>query len=354
LPIASESGLNSQLVNAGEIQNKGIELMINATPIKRGKFEWNTSLNYTRNRNKILDLVEGTDTYQLALGFGADVQSIAKVGEQYGTLVTPYGYAAYKSTDPTNPANGQRVIGAASGTTGGYPSYLRSGAYGQGSKVLGTMMENFLASNLNNVRYGNFTATLQLDGKFGGLMGSGTHQYGSANGSFANSLFGRDAETGGVRFTDAQGKIRNDGIIPEGVLADGYQVKVGDNLIDLGGMPYSEAVEKGYLTPIPAFAYYDNLSKWGSGIREYSVFENSWVSLREVSVGYNVPASVLEKIKVQSLRVSVVGRNLIYLYRTAKDGINPEGLYSNRPGEFMEYGGLPFSRNLGVSINVGL
>ncbi len=354
LPIASESGLNRKLVNAGEIQNKGIELMINATPIRSGKFEWNTNINFTRNRNKILDLVEGTDTYELALGFGADIRSIAKVGEQYGTLVTPYGFATYQSDDPNNPSNGQRVIGAASGTTGGYPSYLRSGAYGQGNKVLGTMMENFLLSNMNNFRYGNFSATLQLDGKFGGLMGSGTHQYGSSNGSFANSLFGRDAETGGIQFTDAQGNVRNDGIIPEGVLADGYEVKVGENLIDLGGMPYSEAVEKGYLTPIPAYAYYENLTQWSSGIREYSVFENSWVSLREVSVGYSIPATALEKIKVQSLRVSLVGRNLIYLYRTAKDGINPEGLYSNRPGEFMEYGGLPFTRNLGVSVNVGL
>jgi iron complex outermembrane receptor protein len=93
-----------------------------------------------------------------------------------------------------------------------------------------------------------------------------------------------------------------------------------------------------------------NLTQWGSGIREYSTFENSWVSLREVSIGYNVPASLLNKAKIQSLRVSLVGRNLGYLYKTAKDGINPEGLYSNKAGEFMEYGGLPLSRNLGFQL----
>ncbi len=112
-------------------------------------------------------------------------------------------------------------------------------------------------------------------------------------------------------------------------------------------MPYADAVATGYVKPIPAYAYYYNLTQWGSGIREYSTFENSWVSLREVSIGYNVPASLLTKAKIQSLRVSLVGRNLGYLYHTAKDGINPEGLYSNKAGEFMEYGGLPFSRNLG-------
>jgi iron complex outermembrane recepter protein len=359
LATTSESGVNSKIVNAGKIQNKGIEILVNATPIKAGKFEWNTSLNFTRNRNKVLELVEGTDTYTLSLGFGADISSVARVGKDYGTLITSYAFATYQAKDANgnpvaNPANGQKVIGAASGTTGGYPSYLRSGAYGQGAKELGTMMENFLASNVNSFRFGNFTANVQLDGKFGGLMASATHQYGSANGNFKNSLPGRDAEHGGVAFTDAQGVSRNDGIIPEGVLADGYKVKVADQLIDLGGMSYAEAVEKGYLTPIPAYAYYENLSQWGSGIREYSVFENSWVSLREISVGYNIPATLLNKAKIQSMRVSLVGRNLIYLYSTAKDGINPEGLYSNRAGEFMEYGGLPFTRNLGVSVNIGL
>ncbi|WP_207507282.1 SusC/RagA family TonB-linked outer membrane protein [Telluribacter humicola] len=359
LNTTPESGVGRRIVNAGKIQNKGIELLINATPVKANKFEWNTSLNFTRNRNKVLELVEGTDTYELALGFGADIASVARVGKDYGTLVTSYAYATYQAKDASgnpiaHPANGQKVIGAASNTTGGFPSYLRSGAYGQGAKELGTMMENFLASNVNTFRYGNLSANVQLDAKIGGLMASATHQYGSANGNFANSLFGRNTELGGVTFTDASGAVRNDGIIPEGVLADGYQVKVNDQVIDLGGMTYAEAVEKGYLTPIPAYAYYENLSQWGSGIREYSVFENSWVSLREVSIGYDIPASITNKAKIQSMRVSLVGRNLIYLYRTAKDGINPEGLYSNRAGEFMEYGGLPFTRNLGVSVNIGL
>ncbi|GAB2783624.1 SusC/RagA family TonB-linked outer membrane protein [Rhabdobacter roseus] len=359
LSSAAESGVNSRIVNAGKIQNKGIELLITATPIKANKFEWNTSINFTRNRNKILELVEGTDTYELALGFGADVQSVARVGKDYGTIITSYAYATYqaKGADGSpidHPANGQKVIGAASGTVQGYPSYLRSGAYGQGAKELGTVMENFLASNVNSFRFGDFSATAQIDAKIGGLMTSATHQYGSSYGAFAFSLPGRTPDLGGVTFTDAAGNVRTDGIIPDGVLADGYRVRVADQDIDLGGMPYAEAVEKGYLTPIPAFAYYQNLTQWGSGIREFSTFENSWVSLREVSIGYNVPASFVNKAKVQSLRVSLVGRNIGYLYRTAKAGINPEGLYSNRAGEFMEYGGLPFSRHLGVSVNIGL
>jgi len=353
LNTTGESGVSSRIVNAGRIQNKGVEILITATPVKSSNFEWNTSINFSRNRNKVLELVEGTDTYELALGFGADMKSVARVGKDYGTIITGYGFATYQGADANNPSNGKKVIGTISGEGG--IGYMRNGSYGsKADKELGSVMEKFLASNINSFRYKNFTATVQADAKIGGLMTSATHQYGSSTGSFAFTLPGRNTELGGVTFTDGEGKVRTDGIIPDGVMADGFQVVSGGQTIDLGGMPYAEAVEKGYVKPIPAYAYYLNLTQWSSGIREYSTFENSWVSLREVSVGYNVPVSLLNKAKIQSLRVSLVGRNLGYLYHTAKDGINPEGLYSNRAGEFMEYGGLPFSRNLGVSVNIGL
>jgi iron complex outermembrane receptor protein len=116
-------------------------------------------------------------------------------------------------------------------------------------------------------------------------------------------------------------------------------------------MTYAEAVAKNYLKPLPAYVYYENLSQWSSGIREYSIFENSWVALREVSVGYNLPSSLINKIRLNSLRVSLIGRNLGYLYKTAKDGINPEGIYTNRAGGFAEYGGWPYVRSLGFNVN---
>ena len=181
-------------------------------------------------------------------------------------------------------------------------------------------------------------------------MASATHQYGSANGTFKNSLFGRNAESGGIQYDD-NGVIKNDGIIPDGVLNDGISVTVGGQTVDLGGMTYADAVANGYLKPIPAYVYYENLSQWSSGIREYSIFENSWVAVREVSLGYNLPSSFTNKIRFSSLRVSLTGRNLGYLYKTAKDGINPEGIFTNRAAGFAEYGGWPYVRSLGFAIN---
>ena len=121
----------------------------------------------------------------------------------------------------------------------------------------------------------------------------------------------------------------------------------------MGGMSYAEAVSKGLTKPMSAADYYEGIASWGTGIREYLVFENSWVVLREVSIGYTIPKNIANKIKMNSLRFSVVGRNLAYLYNSAKDNINPEGIFSSRAGTFAENGGLPYIRSLGGSVHAG-
>jgi len=350
--LPQESGVSSQALNAGNIQNQGIEILLTAKPIVSKDFNWNASVTFTRNRNKILELAPGVENYDLDLAFGNDITSVARVGETYGSLITGSAFSYYQKKDASgnpiaSPSNGKKVLGNTGyGTTGGYYTFVRSQDYDGTKKNLGTMMENYLASTRQELSYKNFTLGFQIDAKIGGLMASGTHQYGSANGSFANSLFGRDEASGGVTYTDANGVTQHDGIIPDGVLNDGLKA----NGVDLGGMTYADAVKQGLLKPIPAYAYYENLSQWSSGIREYSVFENSWVALREVTVGYNVPGKYLSKLKINTLSLNLTGRNIAYLYKTAKDGINPESIFSNRAGAFAEYGGWPLVRSLGFNI----
>ncbi|MFC1225273.1 SusC/RagA family TonB-linked outer membrane protein [Pedobacter sp. BG31] len=350
--LPQESGVSSQALNAGNIQNQGIEILLTAKPIVSKDFNWNASVTFTRNRNKILELAPGVENYDLDLAFGNDITSVARVGETYGSLITGSAFSYYQKKDANgnpiaSPSNGKKVLGNTGyGTTGGYYTFVRSQDYDGTKKNLGTMMENYLASTRQDLSYKNFTLGFQIDAKIGGLMASGTHQYGSANGSFANSLFGRDEASGGVVYTDANGVTQHDGIIPDGVLNDGLKA----NGVDLGGMTYADAVKQGLLKPIPAYAYYENLSQWSSGIREYSVFENSWVALREVTVGYNVPGKYLSKLKINTLSLNLTGRNIAYLYKTAKDGINPESIFSNRAGAFAEYGGWPLVRSLGFNI----
>jgi iron complex outermembrane receptor protein len=341
-----ESGVSSRVINAGNIQNQGIEILVTANPIKTRNFNWNATATFTRNRNKVIELYPGVKNYQLELAFGNDVVAQAIPGKEYGTVVTGYGYAIYNGKNSA--AAGKKVLGQSpNGTTNGDYTFLRSQDYGDHStKTLGNIMENYLASTTQEFRYKDFNLSFQIDAKVGGLMASGSHQYGSETGNFKNSLFGRNAQSGGLTYTDNGGVSHDDGIIPDGVFADDIII----NGTDVGGMTYADAVKQNLVKPVPAYAYYENLSQWSSGIREYSIFENSWVAVREVSIGYNLPAKLIKKANLNGLRVAITGRNLGYLYKTAKDGINPEGFYNNNSAGFAEYGGLPYIRSLGFTV----
>lgn len=355
LPVPQEIGGNSALFNVGQIRNEGIEILLNANPVSGKNFSWNFNVNFTRNHNTVVSLATGVSSYDLLDAFGNDVRALAEPGKQYGAVYSTYAFAAYQARDASgnpiaDPRNGQRVLGSSPNGSDDY-TFLRSKDYAPGlvkDKYLGTITEKFLAGTYQTFRYKDFSLNVQIDAKVGGLMASGTHQYGSSNGAFAFTLPGRDAAHGGLSYTDANGEKKDDGIIPEGIFADGI---TSQNGTDLSGMTWKQAYDQGLIKPKPAWEYYEDLTQWSSGIREFSVFDNSWVSLREVSVGYNLPKTLSSKLKVNNLRVNLIGRNIAYIWKNAKGGINPEGLSSNQPAAFAEYGGIPYVRNVGFSVN---
>ena len=330
-----ESGISSRVINAGNVENKGIEVLLSAVPVKKKFLEWTTTVNFSSNRNKIISLYPGVESLDLDLAFGNDVRSVARVGEDFGTIVSTYAYAR-------DPQTGQKLL-QQDGT------YWRSGAYGQGEKILGSTMEKFLISNINEVNYKGFSLFVQVDAKVGGKIASTTHQYGSEYGNYESTLFGRDAEHGGVAYTDASGKQRNDGIIPEGIFGKNTFI----NNVDVSGLTYADAIAKGLKKPIAALDYYEGVASWGTGIREYSVMDNDWVSLREISVGYDLPKALTTKLHLNKLRLNVSGRNIVYLYTNTKDHIYPEAIYSSRPGAFAETGGGPYQRQIAVGVLAG-
>jgi len=212
-------------------------------------------------------------------------------------------------------------------------------------------MEKFNASSINNIRFKNFNLGFQIDAKVGGLMASGTHQYGTNFGAFESTLFGRSADFGGLPRKDASGAvIANDGIIPDGVFAKGTII----NNVNVGGLTFQEAADKGYVQPVSARIYYARLTQWSTGIREYSTFENSWVALREVSLGYTLPKKFTDKINFKQVNVGVTARNLMYIYNSLPDHLNPEGLFNNSAGAFAEYGGMPYVRTFAFSVRAAL
>ncbi|AZA82042.1 SusC/RagA family TonB-linked outer membrane protein [Chryseobacterium lactis] len=350
LSLPQESGISQQQINAGNLQNQGIEIIVNAVPVKSSDFRWNTTWTFSQNRDKILELYPGVTEYVINWGMGNDVKSIAIPGQQYGLIQTKYAYARYQAYDANgnkidDPRNGMKVL-KPNGT------YLRSDSYqNQGYTTVGKSTPDFLTSFRNTLRYKNLSLSVLIDARVGGDLLSATYNYGVQFGNLASTLQYRDEEKGGIKYIDNAGNTQF-GLIPEGVFAQGTEIKDKQgNTRQVGGMTYQEVYDKGWVNPVRTVGYYNNLSSWAGGIREHAIFENTWVSLREARLTYFFKPEMIKPLGLNTLNMSIIGRNLFYIYNKLPDGINPEGKYSNSAGSFAEYGGAPMSRYIGFNLD---
>ncbi|GJM59966.1 TonB-dependent receptor domain-containing protein [Persicobacter diffluens] len=142
--VSGASGYTDMYINAGEMENKGFEVMLYGTPIKTKDFSWDVTVNYSRNRNKLVELVDGLENIRLGSLFGGSVN--ARVGQPYGTIE---GKAFERD------AAGNPVVNS-SGT------YIRTGA----DEVLGTTMADWTGGLNNTFRYKGFTLSALVDGSF--------------------------------------------------------------------------------------------------------------------------------------------------------------------------------------------
>lgn len=350
LSLPPESGVSQQQINAGNLQNQGIEVIVNAIPVKSSNFTWNTTFTFSQNRDKILELYPGVTEYVLNWGMGTDVKSIAIPGQQYGLIQTKYAYARYQALDANgnkidDPRNGMKVLKSDG-------SYLRSDSYqNQGYTTVGKLTPDFLTSFRNTFKYKNLSLSVLIDARVGGDLLSATYNYGVQFGNLPSTLQYRDEERGGIKYIDANGNTQF-GVIPEGVFGQNTTIKDKQGITrDVSGMTYQEVYNNGWINPVRTVAYYNNLSSWGGGIREQAIFENTWVALRELRLTYSFKTDLIKPIGLNSLNASLIGRNLFYIYNKLPDGINPEGKYSNSAGSFAEYGGAPMSRYIGFNLD---
>lgn len=352
-PVAS--GVNSILINAGNIQNKGIELSIDATPVKTKSFSWTTTLNYSRNRNLIVSLYPGRTEYNL----GADIAEIstwAVVGKSYGTLRTTIHSKAFQAVDANgkeiaDPRNGLPILTWRSDARAAFPA--RSNEW----QDVGNINANFRGGWDNTFSYKNFSLDVLLDTKIGGDFVLASYRFGTHTGALKNTLFGRDAEHGGITWTskypykDNDGTVRyityDDGMIPDGVFATGQMITQPDGSeVDVSGMTFKEAYEKGYVEPTHAPQFYYRYGSSSTGVADYWIKKDSWVSLRQVSLTYSFPKRIYEKIKLTGLSVSAVGRDLLYLYNSLPLNFNPASNNSNNTAFSGENGFLPMTRSM--------
>lgn len=333
-----ETGVGSILINAGNIQNKGIEIAIDASPVSTKNFTWTTTLNYSRNRNLIVSLYPGRNEYNLGANI-AEVSTWAVVGKSYGTLRSQIN--SIPSSIP-----GQPILRWRGDARAAFPQ--RSNYW----QDVGDINAKFRGGWDNTFRYKNFTLNVLLDAKIGGDFVMSSYRYGTHTGVFPNTLFGRDAAHGGITFTSKyDGITYDDGIIVKGVFAEGQTITQADgSSINVGGLTFEEAYKKGYVEPthLPQFGY-----RYGSsstGVSDYWVLKSSWISLRQVALSYTFNEKVFKKLRLKGLNASIAGRDLLYLYNTLPYNFNPASNNSNNTAYSGENGFLPMTRNIVFSV----
>lgn len=291
--IPPSSGYNSVALNVGKMKNKGIELMLNGSPVKSPKFSWDMTYNMSYNKNEVLKIADGLSALQLP---GATTRTLN--GWIYHFEGQPFGMIA--GFEQLKDANGKPVFNSTSGLP--VPSPLVS---------LGRGVPPLAIGFSNNFSYGNFNMSFLLDSRWGGSIYSATNAYGT---DF------------GVHKSTVENNVRVNGVSVSGV--------------DQNGNPYTAIV--------PAEKYYRGIAYT---ITSNFVEDADFIKLRSFTFGYNLPASLLAGTPVVSANLSFVGRNLFLIYSKA-DNIDPESNYNNSNAQGLENFGLPTTRSFGLNLSV--
>ena len=265
VPQSTSTGFATSQINAGEMQNKGIEVSLFGSPVKTKDFEWQVGVNWSRNRNEVVSLNQGRDNLQLA-SWQNGVSLNATVGQPYGTM---------RGTDYVYDANGNKTV-----DEDGY--YLLAT-----DKVIGNIQADWIGGLSNRFNYKDFSLNFLIDMKKGGSVYSLDQAYGQYTGLYP--------ETAGLN--DLGNPLRNSianggGIILDGVYEDGTpnQSRIPANMVGAG---FGVEVE-----PNKKFIY-----------------DASYVKLREVGFTYNVPSRFLDKTMAKSISFSLLGNNLWIIHK---------------------------------------
>jgi len=289
--ISKASGYDSRVLNAGEITNKGVEIMLTANPVKLSNgFSWDIAVNFAKNKNKVVALAEGLTTYTLATQRG--MTSEARIGEAYGTY---YGKGWLRSPDG-------EVIYA-----NGLPQVA------PGTIKLGNIQPDWTGGVSNTFTYKGVTVSALVDVRMGGDIfdeGTGTGRW---TGQYEETAIGRE-----------------EGVIGDGVkqMADGTFAK-NDIII-----------------PAKEFYAYNNPRNY----HEAAIFDASYVKLRELTLGYSLPPHLLKKTFFQTAKLSLVGRNIWMIFKNTPH-VDPEFDSKGGNAQGFGYGQLPSSRSMGVNLS---
>ncbi|HBR12297.1 MAG TPA: SusC/RagA family TonB-linked outer membrane protein [Chryseobacterium sp.] len=290
LTVSAGTGYLTKVINAGRIDNTGYEVQLGLVPIKTTDFTWNIDANWSKNKNEVVELYPGVTNYLLN-SFQGGVSINARIGQPWGTLVgSDYVYL-----------NGQRVIDP---DTGIYAM--------ESNKVIGNTTPDWIGGVRNSFNYKGFSLSFLIDIRKGGDIFSTDMYYGMDTGLYKET---------------AIGNYRDQNVILPGVLPDGTP-----NNIELSQQ--TTGSNYGYETQ-PASEF---------------VYDGSYVKLREASIGYSLPKSMLSGTFLREAKISLVGRNLWIIHKNLPYA-DPEATVGGGIRSYgWSIGSLPTTRDIGVNV----
>jgi len=298
----ASSGFATQLLNAGDIQNSGIEVMLTAQPVKTRDLSWTINLNYALNKNKVISLAPNVPF--VFLGSSDNVRTATPHVAPGGSFGDLYGYKWQRSD------KGQLVM-----DTTGLPAYTDKIA------SVGNFNPNYTIGLSNTFTYKGWSLGVLVDGKFGGVIVSGTESQLAYNGMSAYTT-----------------KFRESTFVLPGV--------------DVNGATNAKAIN--------AQRFWQNVTQGNYAKAEFFTYDATNVRIRELTLGYDfkrLPSFL------KAAKLSFVARNLLFLYRgksvldipgfgKRKLGIDPEASFGNSNYQGAEYYNLPTTRSMGLNLKL--
>ena len=294
--ISRTSGYQRQVLNAGSVENKGWELLVRARPVELANgFTWDMTLNWGKNDSEVTELFGDLET--LVLGDYWSMNIEARLGEPYGAFFGN-GYLRNDEGDLLLTANGMPQ-----------PDPVR--------RVLGNYNPDWIAGVQNRFSWGPVRVSVLLDGQSGGDIFSVTNLFGGYAGVLESTLRGREDD-----FCDP-------GIVVEGILPDGSRNGEGADQLRVCPQQYFER---------------------NFGIQESSIGDASYIKLREVRVGYELPGAWTDAIGFAGGNFGLIGKSLMLLSRI--DNIDPETAFDASNVQGIEFGQFPTARSIGFSLSL--
>ena len=311
------TGYPYRLINAGEIQNQGIEITLNTRPVQVGDFAWDLNFNFSKNSNKVKKLVDNMDMFELEKATWLDVQIAAKVGENFGSIVGP---------DFVRNENGDILIDPQTGL----PQYDKS------NHVLGNASWDWTGGISTAFHYKNLSLSALFDIKVGADLYSMSARAAHESGKSLATLQGRDEWY-------LSEELRQEAGIPKG----------SSEWKPTGGFIAPSVIDNGDGTYRPNDIIINPEDYWMSVCRNAPsmfIYDNSYIKCREIVLAYQFPKKWLGKV-LQDMSVSFVARNPFIVWKNIPN-IDPDSNYNNTTGMGLEYGSLPSRKSYGINVNI--